>query len=230
MSEVISKMRSSLFFAAAFAVLSSSVLAQGAGTPPGQPSFGTVTPDTIAQFKSNPHALLTTHASAGLPLATHARGLLLTDPKLIDSLILVAKDGNDAQQAAIGAGLAQASRILVRTDPQLAATIQQKVAQSGLSQLITAYIAGSNDIETAATGGGAGGGGGGGGGSGQVGGVSSGGGSGGSNTGTNAGATSTSTTNSFAGFTTGGTGSSTPGGTTGGGTTIITTTSVSPTT
>ena len=112
-------------------------------------------PDSaIAQFKANPQGLLTTYASAGLPLSTEVRSLVLTDPSLVDALITVAKSANDAQKAAIGAGLAEAARIIVATDPKLAAQIQVAVAQSGLQPLITAYIAGSNATVTAATGGG----------------------------------------------------------------------------
>jgi hypothetical protein len=172
----------------------------------------------IAEFKGDPRALLTRHASAGLPLSTEVRSLLLTDNSLIDTIIDVAKNGNDAQKSAIGAGLAEASHILARTDPQLATTIQQKVAQCGLPPLITAYIA-WNGIETGAVGGAGGGGGGSGG---PTGGVS--GGTGGGNNGSNGG-DSNSTGNSFGGNS--GAGNS---GFANGGTSVSQTTSSSPTT
>jgi hypothetical protein len=158
---------------------------------------------TIAQFKANPQGLLTTYASAGLPLSTQVRNLVLTDPSLVDTLINVAKSANDAQKAAIGAGLAEAARILAATNPQLAAQIQLAVAQSGLGPLITAFIAGSNATETAAVGGGEGGGAG-------TGGPTSGvGNSGGSNTGSNPGGVSFGATNGASAF---GTISGAPGG------------------
>ena len=199
-----SKMRTSLILAAAFSVVSTGVFAQTAGTPAAGagkvdavPVFAKLPDVVMAQFKANPQALLTTYASAGLPLSTEVRSLLLTDPGLIDTLIAVAQNGNDAQKAAIGSGLAQASRLLARGNPQIAATIQQKVAQSGLPQLITAYIAGSNGIETAAVGGGGGGGGGFGGGTGgSTGGLGT---SGGSNSGSNPGGNSFGTINGFTG-------------------------------
>ena len=88
------------------------------------PSFTKLPDSAIAQFKANPQGLLTTYASAGLPLSTEVRSLVLTDPSLVEALITVAKGANDAQKAAIGAGLAEAARILAATDPQLAAQIQ----------------------------------------------------------------------------------------------------------
>src|SRR5260370_24249861 len=159
-----SNMRStSIFFAAAFAMLSAGALAEtapaaGSGNQGNQIVFTKLSDAAIAQFKANPQGLLTTYASAGLPLSTQVRSLLLTDPTLIDTLIGVAKGGNHVQQAAMGAGLGQASSILATTNPQVAGSVQQKVAQSGLSQLIIAYIAASNGTETEATGGGGGGG------------------------------------------------------------------------
>ncbi len=105
----------------------------------------------IAQFKANPEGLLTTYASGGLPLSARARSLVLTDPSLVDVLINVAKSANDAQKAAIGAGMAEAARILAVVDPQLAAQIQLAIAQSGSESLIAAFVAASNATQTAAT-------------------------------------------------------------------------------
>ena len=105
----------------------------------------------IAQFKANPEALLTTYASGGLPLSARARSLVLTDPSLVDVLINVAKSANDAQKAAIGAGMAEAARILAVVDPQLAAQIQLAIGQSGSESLIAAFVAASNATQTAAT-------------------------------------------------------------------------------
>jgi hypothetical protein len=47
--------------------------------------------------------------------------------------------------------LGQALNILAKTNPQLGATIQQKVVQSKLWQLIVAHIAATNGTVTAAT-------------------------------------------------------------------------------
>ena len=172
-----SKTRSFLAAVAALTALSPSVQAQIRCANPS--AFDKLPDAAVAQFKANPQGMLVSYPSAGLPLSTEARSLLLSDPNLIDALLEVAKSGNDAQKAAIGAGLAQATKILVCSNPQLAAAIQQKVAQSGLGPLITAYIAASNGFETAALGGQ-------GGGTGPTGGVGQ---SGGSNSAANPGAT-----------------------------------------
>lgn len=145
------------------------------------PSFTKLPDSIIAQFKADPRSLLTTYASAGLPLSTRIRSLVLTDPSLVGTLIDLAKSANDAQRAAMGAGLAEAARSLAVANPQLAAQIQMDVAQSGLAPLITAFVAGSNGVQTAATGGGGASGGGGAGSGGPVGGV-------GNNSGSNGGA------------------------------------------
>jgi len=192
------------------------VSAQTAGDAAYVPSFAKLPDSAIAQFKANPQALLTTYASAGLPLSTEVRSLVLTDPSLVDVLITVAKSANDAQKAAIGAGLAEATHIIVATDPKLAAQIQIAVAQSGLEPLITAYIAGSNATVTAAIGGAGGDGGGGGGGA--IGGV---GGPLGSNTGANPGGVSFGAANAASPF-------GSIGGTSGGGSISSTSQSTSP--
>lgn len=184
------------------------VSAQTAGGAAHVPSFTKLPDLVIAKFKADPQGLLTTYASAGLPLSTEVRSLVLTDPSLVATLIDVAKSANDAQKSAIGAGLAEAARILAATNPQLAAQIQLAVAQSGLGSLITAFIAGSNATETAAIGGGGGGGGGEGGGGGTggpTGGVGS---SGGSNGGSNPGGGSFGTANGASAFGTIGSGAS----------------------
>jgi hypothetical protein len=166
--------------------------------------------------------LVTTYIG-GPSLSKEVRNLLMSDPTLLDALIDAADDGNDAQQGAIGAGLAQAASDLASSDPQLAQAIQGDVAQNGPSGLTTAFA--STGTQTASTGG-AGGGGGGGGGRGQVGGVASSGGNGGTNSGGSSSGggsngSSFGTPNSFTGFTN----FSSSGG---GGTTTAQTNSASP--
>jgi hypothetical protein len=183
--------------------------AQTAGGLARVPSFAKLPDATVAQFRADPHALLTTYASAGLPLSTRVRSLVLTDPSLVGLLIDLAKGANDAQKAAIGAGLAEAARILAALDPQLATQIQMAVGQSGSGPLIAAFIAGSNATQTAAIGGGEGGEGGGGGAGGPTGGVGN---SGGSNGGSNPGGGSFGAVNEASPFGAPGPGGGPPGG------------------
>jgi hypothetical protein len=105
----------------------------------------------IEQFKADPQGLLEAYPAGGLALSSRARSLVLTDPSLVSVLINVAKAGNAAQQAGIGAGMAEAARILAATDPQLAAQIQLAIAQSGAQALIMAFVAASNATQTAST-------------------------------------------------------------------------------
>ncbi|MGO9772151.1 MAG: hypothetical protein ACLPSW_21905 [Roseiarcus sp.] len=125
--------------------------AQTAGGSNHVPAIAKLPNSAIAQFLANPQGLLATYASGGLALSARARSLVLTDPSLVNVLIEVAKNGNDAQQAAIGAGMAEAARILAVVDPQLAAQIQLAIAQSGSQSLIAAFVAASNATQTAST-------------------------------------------------------------------------------
>ncbi len=128
-----------------------SVSAQTAGGVNRVPSIAKLPNSVVAQFKANPQGLLATYPAGGLALSARARSLVLTDQSLVLVLIDVAKAGNDAQKAAIGAGMAEAARILAVVDPQLAAQIQLAIAQSGSEGLIAAFIAASNAPQTAAT-------------------------------------------------------------------------------
>ncbi len=129
--------------------------------------FAKLPDSVVTQFKSSPEGLLTSFASGGLPLSNRVRALALSDPAAVDAIIALAKNANDVQKAALGAGLAEAARILAATNPQLAGDIQQKVVQSGVAPLVTAYMALSNTLTASVgAGGGAGVGGGGAGGAG----------------------------------------------------------------
>ncbi len=160
----------------------------------------------------NPGDLLSSHPTGGLALSTQVQDMLLSDPSLLGALLEAAQNGDSAQQAAIGEGLADAAQTLVTTNPRLAGTIQQQVALSGLSSVITAFSATSTGTQTASTGGDTGGGVGG-----PVGGNgsgSSGGGGGGSS-----GAGSSGTGNSGSGFGSSGSGGGAGGGASGSSTT-----------
>ena len=157
----------------AFGVSSgASGLAQSAPPSPPSISFPRLPNSEIETFKANPRTLLTDYPSAGLPLSTRARNLYLSDPGLLATLVDLAKDATDLQRAAIGAGLAEAARMLAAADPQKAAQIQAAIAQSGVNMLIAAFIAGAGGVRAAAIGGAAGAAGGAGSG-GQIGGVAS---------------------------------------------------------
>ena len=72
--------------------------AQTAGGSNHVPAIAKLPNSAIAQFQANPQGLLATYASGGLALSARARSLVLTDPSLVNVLIEVAKNGNDAQK------------------------------------------------------------------------------------------------------------------------------------
>ena len=99
---------------------------------------------TIDRFESDPQALLSDFSAGGLALSSRVRALVMSDPKAVTTLIALARTANDAQKAAIGAGLAEAAKALAPTDPQAAEAIRLQVAQSGIDVLVTAFIAASS--------------------------------------------------------------------------------------
>lgn len=195
-------------------------LAQGTAAPSG---FIKLPPAVIAEFKGGASKFMDNYKSGGLPLTNQVKNLVLSDSTTLADILTAAKSTTSVQNAAIGAGLAEAARAIAPTNPQLATEIQTQVVASGLADLLAAYTAVSNSTVTAATGGGGGGGGGGAGGGvgGPVGGVLN---SDGGNNGSTTAASSSSATNSA--FSSG----ISPGGSPpSGGSTTATTTSVSPT-
>ncbi len=99
---------------------------------------------TIDRYESDPQALLSDFSAGGLALSSRVRALVMSDPKAVTTLIALARTANDAQKAAIGAGLAEAAKALAPTDPQAAEAIRLQVAQSGIDVLVTAFIAASS--------------------------------------------------------------------------------------
>ncbi len=104
-------------------------------------------------FLSAPGSLLMSYPNGGLEMSGRVRGLAGSNSTTIDSILGVASQASAAQKAAIGAGLARTARACVATDPPYALMIQEKVAGSNISELITAFLAASNDPQTAALGG-----------------------------------------------------------------------------
>src|SRR5579862_5537913 len=122
---------------AALAMIAAPAAAQGAKPPQA------LNKATLDRYQSDPQALLNEYSAGGLPLAARIRAFVISDPKAAATLIALAANANQAQKAAIGAGLAEAAKALALTDPQAADAIKQQVAQSGVDTLITAFIAAS---------------------------------------------------------------------------------------
>lgn len=127
---------------AAMAALAPPVTAQVASPP------HALAKATIDRYENDPQALLNDFSAGGLALASRVRVFVMSDPKAATTLLALAGAANDAQKAAIGAGLAEAVKALARTDPQAAEAIRQQVAQSGIDALVTAFIAASSPTVT----------------------------------------------------------------------------------
>lgn len=141
-------------------VSASSVAAQDA--PPSPPSTqlprAPLSQEEVAAFKADPEELLEKHPLTGATLVARIRAafllssavnnLVLTDIETVPVLLELAKSATLEQQRAIGAGLNRAAMAYVAVRPDLATLIQEKVADSGITELQTAFLAGN--IQTAA--------------------------------------------------------------------------------
>lgn len=110
----------------------------------------------LSAFAADPSSILVDNASAGLPLSNAVRSLAASDSATLSKLLDLAKNGNAAQKAAIGAGLARAAVACTENEPNYAAQIQSEVAQLGDLEVLVAFRTASSDIATAALSGNAG--------------------------------------------------------------------------
>lgn len=108
---------------------------------------------SIADFKANPEQLLSQYPNAGAELVSRIREIAINDPTALDTIIgLLAKASKD-QKVAIASGLAQAARVMVRTNQPYATRIQQAIADTKDLDVVAAYAAASGDVAIAAAGG-----------------------------------------------------------------------------
>ena len=136
-------------------------------------------PAAVSQFNANPQGLLDRNPLGGLAMVNEVRTLVVTDVNTVPGLLALAETASAGQARAIGAGLSRAAAICVGKNPALAEQIQLAVAASSNEALVTAFLTGAGDQNTAAIGGGGagfgGGGAGAGGGAGGIGGSAAGG-------------------------------------------------------
>lgn len=107
----------------------------------------------ISTFLVSPTSLLTENPNGGLPLSSRVRALAGSSSATIDAILALVDQANVDQKAAIGSGLARAARACAATNPEYAALIQEKVAGASSAELVTAFLAASNEVQTAALGG-----------------------------------------------------------------------------
>lgn len=116
-----------------------------------------LTPQQIAtQFLNNPAELLGKSPNGGPELVSTVRELVTTDPATLQPILNQLANANKDQKSAIGAGLAQAAKIVVRTSPAFATEIQQAILNTKDQDVVLAFAAGAGDRPIGAAGGGGG--------------------------------------------------------------------------
>ncbi|MGX1362001.1 hypothetical protein [Bradyrhizobium elkanii] len=109
--------RSGGFSAPRLAMLVMLVLAVPGGAAMAETPGGLIQlSQAVTNFKANPEQLLTQYPNAGVELTSRARDFALNDPTSLDPLIALLAKASKDQKTAIAAGLAQAARIVVRSN------------------------------------------------------------------------------------------------------------------
>jgi hypothetical protein len=112
----------------------------------------------IADFLVSPAAVLADNPNGGLPLSSRVRSLAGSSSAAVQAIIALVPSASMEQRAAIGSGLARAARACARPSPLYAAFIQEQVAGIDAVEVIAAFLAASEEVQTAAVAGGASGG------------------------------------------------------------------------
>ena len=107
---------------------------------------------TISAFSGNPSDMLRRFPEGGSRMLAQARDLAASDPTTLSLILGLVANANKEQKAAIGASLAQAARICVRTDQAYATDIQQAIAKTKDEEVVLAYAGIAGDQPTGSTG------------------------------------------------------------------------------
>lgn len=108
-----------------------------------------VSPQAIAEFKSNPQAVVAPNADPR-EIETTVTNLTGTDPALAADFVHLAEGAIPRFRTAIAAGLAQAAIACTNLDQQAALTIQQAVASFEDGSFQASFAAVAGDLSTAA--------------------------------------------------------------------------------
>jgi hypothetical protein len=136
--------------------------AQGAaGGPTSSTASGALNPDALAvqAFLANPSSLLTAYPLGGGGMVSTTRTLVLTDLKTLNSLLTLASSATVDQKNAIGTGIGLAALVLLPSNPQAGALIQNALVVLNDQTILAAYAAVTGNQHLAAAGPGGGGGG-----------------------------------------------------------------------
>jgi hypothetical protein len=108
----------------------------------------------VNSFLANPGQLLQQNPNGGPPLSDAVQALALADPATFKVLIGLTANANDEQKAAIGAGLAQATKVKVLTDQAIATDWQQLIAAITDQSFQVAATNAFGDVQLGSVGGG----------------------------------------------------------------------------
>ncbi len=119
-----------------------------------------LSPDKVQSFLSNPTEVLASNPAGGDELISSIGKFVASDEATLPIVIKLLSSANPHQQAAIGSGLASASRICLGTgveaDQSFAGQIQSQLAATGFGVALTAFVSdGGQETATASTGAGA---------------------------------------------------------------------------
>jgi hypothetical protein len=115
-------------------------------------AFGQSTPAAVRSILAAPEALLDTNPNGGPRLVSQIRDLAIADRSSLQVILNLLAKANKEQKSAIGAGLGQAARVLVRTDPAYANEIQRAIAETKDQDVVLAYTSAAGDQAIAAVG------------------------------------------------------------------------------
>lgn len=102
-------------------------------------------PQTVSLFLNSPSELLTKHPTGGIEMIVSVRDLVTADSATLQPILNQIANATKDQKTAIGAALAQAAKIVVRTNPGFAVEIQQTILDTKDRDVMLAFAAGSGD-------------------------------------------------------------------------------------
>jgi hypothetical protein len=124
-------------------VWTSLAAAQG-NVHPAYPSAVALPAQTVDAFLQNPQGLLRQSGDHDGRLVVQTRDLLASNPNTLEPMVNLLKIAPPNQQAAIAAGIALATRIYARTNPNFAAQIQMAAVSTGVSAAVAVSVAATN--------------------------------------------------------------------------------------
>ena len=111
-------------------------------------------PLTVSAFMANPNQLLQQYPNGGSLMISVIQQLALADPATFNVLLGLVGNANDTQRGALGEGLAQAAKIEVLTNQQLAVQWQQQIEAITDPAFKVAATNAFGDVQLGAIGGG----------------------------------------------------------------------------